>query len=68
MSFAIRRYIREKEELEASRGYSDQEMQASILRKTFLKKFIINFDPNFYKTQVERDWAYIARREYIFSS
>jgi hypothetical protein len=65
MSFAIRRYVREKEELEASRGYRDEEMQASILRKAFLKKFVINFDPNFYKTQVERDWAYIARREYI---
>jgi hypothetical protein len=50
MSFGIRRYIREKEELEFSRGYSEEEMQASILRKTFLKKFIINFDPNFYKT------------------
>ncbi len=50
MSFAIRRYIREKEELEFSRGYSEEEMQASILRKTFLKKFVINFDPNFYKT------------------
>lgn len=54
-----------KEELEFRRGYSDEQMEASSLRKTFLRKHIINFDVNFYQTQQERDWAYICKREFI---
>lgn len=51
MSAQIRRYIREKEDWEYTRGYTDEELQASKLRKDFLKKFVINFDTNLYKTQ-----------------
>jgi hypothetical protein len=32
------------------------------MRLGFVKDFIIGFDVNLYKTQVERDWAYIAKR------
>ena len=56
--------MREKEELEFRRGYTEKDLEAATLRKAFLKKFIINFDTNFYKTQQERDWAYIVKREY----
>lgn len=63
MSWSTRRYIREKEDLEFNRGQTEQEMKASELRKRFLSRYIINFDTFLYKTQVERDWAYIAKRE-----
>ena len=63
MSQTTRRYIRAKEDLEFARGQTEQEMKASELRKNFLTKYIINFDTFLYKTQVERDWAYIAKRE-----
>lgn len=62
MSATIRRYVREKENFEVRRGYTKEELQASELRKDFLKKFIIGFDTYIYKTQVERDWAYICKR------
>jgi hypothetical protein len=55
--------VSEKEEYEFRRGYTEKELEAAALRKAFLKKFIINFDVNFYQTQEERDWAYVARRE-----
>jgi hypothetical protein len=42
--------VREKEELEFRRGYNEKELEASALRKAFLKKFVINFDVNFYQT------------------
>lgn len=64
MSRSIRRYVSSKEEMEYNRGYNQQEMAAAKLRREFVRKFIVDFDPNFYKTQEERDWAYIARREY----
>lgn len=66
MSYATRRYIDEKELLEYKRGYNQQELEASKLRKDFVKKFIVDFDTTLYKTQVERDWAYIAKREYRY--
>lgn len=62
MSAQIRRYIREKEDWEFKRGYSADELQASTLRKDFLKRYIINFDTHLFKTQEERDWAYISKR------
>lgn len=62
MSAQIRRYIREKEDFEFKRGYSAEELRASALRKRFLEQYIIDFDTNLYKTQEERDWAYIAKR------
>jgi hypothetical protein len=62
MSAQIRRYIREKEDWEFKRGYTAEELQASELRKSFLKQFVIDFDTNLYKTQEERDWSYLAKR------
>lgn len=62
MSATIRRYIAEKENFEFQRGLNEAEMSASTLRQNFLKKFIIGFDTNLYKTQEERDWAYICKR------
>ena len=62
MSAQIRRYIREKEDWEFKRGYSPEEMQASKLRKDFLRRYIIDFETHMYKTQQERDWAYLAKR------
>ena len=37
-------------------------MEASLLRQAFIKRFIVDFDTNLYKTQEERDWAYICKR------
>ncbi len=62
MSAQIRRYIREKEDFEFKRGYTPEELKASTLRKRFLQQYVIDFDTNLYKTQEERDWAYIAKR------
>ena len=42
-------------------------MQASDLRKSFLTNYIIKFDTHLYKSVVERDWAYICRREYNYN-
>jgi hypothetical protein len=44
MSQIIRRNLREREEQEFQRLYSDQELKASDLRKQFLHKYVINFD------------------------
>mmetsp|Transcript_13517 Transcript_13517/g.15479 ORF Transcript_13517/g.15479 Transcript_13517/m.15479 type:complete len:155 (+) Transcript_13517:30-494(+) len=64
MSATFRRNLRSREEFEYQRGWTDDEMKAAELRKEFLKEYIINFDTNLYKTVVERDWGYIAKREY----
>ena len=40
--------------------------KASELRKKFITDNICKVQPNFYKTQVERDFAYLAKREYNF--
>ena len=66
MSCAIRRYIREKEVLEERRGFTDLELTASELRKKFLLDHVVNFDTYLYKTQIERDWGYIAKREFRY--
>lgn len=65
MSAQIRRYIREKEDWQFKRGYTPEEMKASKLRKDFLNRYIINFDTHLYKTQEERDWSYLAKRQAI---
>ena len=41
--------------------------EASSHRLQFIKEHIIHFQTNFYKTQVERDWAYICKREYNYA-
>jgi hypothetical protein len=39
-------------------------MQASEMRKNFFNKYVADFDTNLYKTMEERDWSFIAKREY----
>jgi hypothetical protein len=51
MSAMIRRYVREKEDFEFKRGYTDEELKASELRKAFLHQYVIDFDTVLYKTQ-----------------
>lgn len=51
MSASIRRYVAEREEFEFNRGFNQKELAATSLRQAFLKKFIIGFDTNLYKTQ-----------------
>ena len=51
MSAQIRRYIRERENQDFNRGFTEDELKACNLRQSFLSKFIINFDTNLYKTQ-----------------
>lgn len=62
MSATIRRYVALQEDFIDERGLTPLELKAAKLRIGFLKKFIIGFDTYIYKTQVERDWAYIAKR------
>jgi|JI6StandDraft_1071083.scaffolds.fasta_scaffold06682_3 hypothetical protein len=62
MSATIRRYVALQEDFIDERGLTPAELKAAKLRMNFLKKFIIGFDTYIYKTQVERDWAYIAKR------
>ena len=68
MSAMIRRYVREKEDFEFKRGYTAEELKASELRKAFLHQYVIDFDTVLYKTQEERDWAYIAKRYSIYKA
>lgn len=65
MSCQIRRYVREKEDWEFKRGYTKEDLQAGELRSNFLKQYIINFETHLYKTQEERDWAYLAKRYFL---
>ena len=41
-------------------------IKASRLRMDFFNKYIVNSNTSLYKTMVERDWAYIAKREYNY--
>eukprot|EP00330_Aristerostoma_sp_ATCC50986_P009878 CAMPEP_0114586814 /NCGR_PEP_ID=MMETSP0125-20121206/9937_1 /TAXON_ID=485358 ORGANISM="Aristerostoma sp., Strain ATCC 50986" /NCGR_SAMPLE_ID=MMETSP0125 /ASSEMBLY_ACC=CAM_ASM_000245 /LENGTH=154 /DNA_ID=CAMNT_0001782427 /DNA_START=31 /DNA_END=495 /DNA_ORIENTATION=- len=66
MSTPMRRRLRHMEEWEYKRGYTEEELRASALRKKFVSDYIVHADTNLYKTQVERDWAYIAKREYNY--
>jgi len=66
MTIAIRRNLKEWEEFEYKRGFKDVELQAARLRQIFFNRHIVNFDTNLYKTVVERDWGYIAKREYNY--
>ena len=41
-------------------------IKASRLRMDFFNKYVVNSNTSLYKTVVERDWAYIAKREYNY--
>jgi len=40
----------------------DNHLEAIKLRQTFFYKWVLDRDPTEYKTDVEKDWSYIARR------
>ena len=48
------------------RAKDPQYMEASNLRMDFIRNYIINRNTTLYKTTVERDFAYIALREYRY--
>ena len=37
-----------------------------VLRMTFIQEKILDRQPYEFKTPIERDWAYVVRREYIY--
>jgi len=45
---------------------NSKEKEASLKRVEFLKQYLIHKNTKSYKTQVERDWSYIALREYNY--
>ena len=49
-----------------SRAYQVPYQQASKLRMDFFKEFILNKQTIYFKTQEERDWSYVAKREYNY--
>jgi len=62
----MRRNLRSYEDFIYARGLNENEYAAAKLRQNFLNHHIIFFDTNLYKTVVERDWGYIAKREYNY--
>lgn len=62
MSATIRRALRERENFEMQRGWTGPELAAMRLRRKFVNTFVVEFDNTLYTTQVEREWAYIAKR------
>ena len=47
-------------------GIPENHQIAIELRMQFFKTYILNRRTNDYRTPVERDWAYIAKREYRY--
>ena len=48
-------------------GNIPEEHQAAIiLRMNFIQEKILNRSPMEYKTAVERDWAFVVRREFLY--
>ena len=37
-----------------------------VLRMTYIQEKILDRQPYEFKTPIERDWAYVVRREYIY--
>ena len=38
--------------------------QSTMLRKSFITNWVVNSNLDLYRTDTEKDWAYIVRREY----
>ena len=49
-----------------SRAFQPDYQVASSLRMKFFSEWILKKHPMYFKTQEERDWAYIAKREYNY--
>ena len=47
-------------------GIPEEHQAAMILRMNFVKEKILNKAPSEHKTAVERDWAFVVRREFIW--
>ena len=48
-------------------GGIPEEHQAAInLRMLFIKNYILDRQPHEYRSPIERDWAYVVRREYVY--
>ena len=47
-------------------GIPDNHQAAISLRMLFIKNFILDRQPHEYRTPIERDWAYVVRREYVY--
>ena len=67
MSAKARKLLRDYEDniMEGRVNESDYK-EASNLRMKFFKDHVLSMNPMFFKTQEERDWMYIARREYNY--
>ena len=48
-------------------GRIPENHQAAInLRMMFVRNYILDRKPHEYRTPIERDWAYVARREWVY--
>ena len=47
-------------------GIPTNHLEAIRLRMNFFRKFILDKGPSDYKTNTEKDWCYVARREYWY--
>ena len=47
-------------------GVPENHQTAIQLRTQFFTRYILDKSPSDYKTAVEKDWAYVARREYRY--
>lgn len=54
-------------ELSRKYGYIPENHQTAIqLRTAFFTRYILDKSPSDYKTAIEKDWSYVARREYRY--
>ncbi|CDW77539.1 UNKNOWN [Stylonychia lemnae] len=44
----------------------DHHQQAILLRNAYFTRYILEKNPGDFKTAIEKDWSYVARREYRY--
>ena len=47
-------------------GVPEEHQTAINLRMLFIKSYILDRKPNEFRTPIERDWAYVVRREWVY--
>ena len=47
-------------------GIPEEHQAAMNLRMLFIKNYILDRSPHEYRSPIERDWAYVVRREYVY--
>ena len=47
-------------------GVPENHEAAIQLRMQLVKAFVLDRQPHEYRSPIERDWAYVVRREYIY--